>query len=402
MNLDLRTSEPFAAGDFVLATLHARLLEHALNARAYQAEVAGLDMDIEATATGFRISIHGYSDKLSLLFDDVLTAFIDAQSDSDVFAAVRATLRREYANLSSAPPYEQMGDSLYRLIHSHGFPLTALVEAADGATLATLAAWRRDALVDLGATLFGHGNLHAKDAQTLAASAQRRLGIVDRPHHAPRAKRLVDARRYEHSVDHDDAVYLLYLQGESDSMDDLARLGLIGRMVGARYFTALRTERQLGYVVGAYANPIARHAGLVFIVQASRVGVAAVEALTRQFLEDQRSWFRELSRSEFEAYRDGYIAPLERPSDFNQHERTTRLLDDLTHGVLTFDSKMQLRDAVASLEAVDVADAYDALIDPARGNRLTVYSRGKPGTEPSDGEPITSIEDFERTEVALP
>ncbi|MCY3622325.1 MAG: insulinase family protein [Gammaproteobacteria bacterium] len=402
VNLDLRTPEPFDAEDVVLATLHARLVERSLNPRAYAARMAGLELDVEATAMGFRISVQGYSDKLPLLFDDVLTTFVDPQSDGEMFAGARATLRKEYANHSSSPPYQQMNESLYRLIHTEWFPLAALVDAADGATPAALAAWRREALVGLGATLFVHGNLRDEDAQALAVSAQRTLGVVDRPYEVPRARRIDGARYYEHHVDHDDAAYLLYIQGESDGMVDLALLGLIGRMLSARYFTALRTERQLGYVVGAYADHIARHAGLVFTVQASSVGVREIEALTQQFLDDQRSWFRDLTQDEFEAYKAGYSAPLERPSDFNHRHRIARLLADLTHGVVTFDSKFQLRDAVASLEAADVADAYEKLIDPARGNRLTVFSRGKPGTASTDGEPIASIMAFKRGEDAPP
>ena len=96
------------------------------------------------------------------------------------------------------------------------------------------------------------------------------------------------------------------------------------------------------------------------------------------------------------AYKQGYLAPLERGGDLNHDDRVSRLLDDLAHRTLTFDSRQQLRDAVAGLEAVDIADAYEALIDPARGNRLTVYSRGKPGTEPAHGVPIASVEEFKR------
>ncbi|MDE0658838.1 MAG: insulinase family protein [Gammaproteobacteria bacterium] len=401
VNLDLQTAEPLDADGVVLATLHARLVERALNPRAYAAREAGLVVDIEATRTGLRISVQGIGDKHAELFDDVLTTFIDPEIDAKMFAAVRATLRREYANLSSVPPYQQVDESLSRLIHSERFPLTALIDAADRATPATLAAWRAETLVGLGATLFVYGNLRDTDARGLAATAQRLLGVVDRPYKVPQAKRLAGARHYEHPVDHDDAAYLLYIQGASNAMTDLARLGLIGRMLGARYFTALRTERQLGYVVAAHTDYIARHPGLVFTVQASSVGVREIEALTQQFLEDQRDWLRELTPDEFEAYREGYIAPFQRPSDFNHHERIARLLDDLTHGVLTFDSKVQLKDAVAGLEAADVAEAYEELIDPARGNRLTIFSRGKPGMAPTHGDPITSIEAFKGAKQLL-
>ena len=399
VNLDLRTAEPFDADDAVLATLHAELVVRALNPRAYAARMAGLYTGVGATATGFRLWIRGFHDKLAVLFDEVLDAFGDADAEVDIpsFTAARSELAGEYANLRLARPYEQAEDALYRLIHPEYLPLDALVDAATRATPAALAAWRRKRLAALGATLFVHGNLGKDDALAVAASVQRRMHIVGQPHRRPRAQRLAGAdRRYERAVDHADATYLLYVQGEGDAVGERARIGLIGRMLTARYFTALRTERQLGYVVNAFDNPIARHAGLVFSVQASSAGVAEVEALTETFLDDQRSWFRALSAEEFEAYKQGYLAPLERAGDINHDDRVSRLLDDLAHRTLTFDSRQQLRDAVAGLEAVDIADAYEALIDPARGNRLTVYSRGKPGTEPAHGVPIASVEEFKR------
>lgn len=405
VDLHLRTAEPFDAHDAVMATLHAKLVARVLNPRAYAARMAGLQTEVEATATGFRLWIRGFHDKLPLLFDEVLDTFSDAEAEVDIpgFAAARSELAEEYANLRLARPYEQAEDALYRLTHPEYLPLDALVDAASRATSAALAAWRRERLSAMAATLFVYGNVDTNDARAVAGSVQRRLGIVERPHWRPRAKRVAGAdRRYERAVDHEDATYLLYIQGESDAVEERARIGLIGRMLTARYFTALRTERQLGYVVNAFDNPIARHPGLVFSVQASSVGAAEVEALTEAFLDDQRSWFRTLSTEEFEAYKQGYLAPLERPGDRNHHDRVIRLLDDLVFRTLTFDSRAQLRDAVASLEAVDIADAYEALIDPARGNRLTVYSRGKPGTEPVRGVPIASPEEFKRAGLALP
>ena len=392
VNLDLRTAEPFDADDVVMATLHAQLVEHALNPRAYMARMAGLYTEVEATAAGYRLSVRGLHDKLAVLFDEVLDTFIDADAEIDgpTFAAARSELGKAYANLRLARPYEQVADALYRLVHPDYLPLDTLFQAAARATPAALAAWRRERLSDLGATLFAYGNMREDDARAVAAAAQRRLAIVERPHRPLRAKRIAGDRRYERPVHHDDATYLLYIQGMSDAVAERARIGLIARMLTARYFTALRTERQLGYIVNAWDSPIARHAGLAFTVQASSVGVAEIEALTQAFLDDQRSWFRALSADEFEAYKEGYLAPLERTSDLNHRDRIARLQDDLAYRTLTFDSRRQLRDAVASLEAAEIADAYEALVDPERGNRLTVYSRGKPGTEPQDGQPITS------------
>ena len=393
--LTLRPAELFDSDDVVLATLHAELAEDAVNADAYPARLAGLSYDISPTWNGLRIRVSGYHDKLPILFHDILTTFVVENVDAGKFAIARQELLKSYANVSRERPYRQIGDALSRLLHPHVLPIDALETAAARATPESLAAWRKDHLVGMGATLLVHGNLREEDVRALAVTAQQRLATVELPHDLPLARRLEASRQFEYPVDHGDAVYALYIQGESDAIDERARVDLIGRMLSSRYFTALRTERQLGYVVQAYSYPIARHAAIVFMVQAAEVGANEVEALTQAFLDEQRTWFRNLSAADLAEYKSGYINLLTQ-SDRNNAQRASRLLGDLGIRFLTFDFRQQLADAVARLKPSEVADAYDRLIDPARGNRLTVYSRGKPDSAPTEGQPITSVMAFKR------
>ena len=393
VDLQLRGAEPFTPDDVVLATLHAELVEDSMNARAYAAGQAGLIHAVNPTWTGLRIYVGGYSDNLAVLFEDAVDAFVGPALDAEKFAVARTELAKAYANQKLRRPHEQVVDTVYRLLHPRLWPLDALLDAARRATPATLSAWRRTRLNGMGATLLVHGNLFEDDARALAVLAQERLGVVELEHVLPTARRLAGSRRFAHDVDHDDAAYALYVQGASDAIEERARIGLIGRMLGARYFTALRTERQLGYIVQAYAFPIARHPGIACVVQASKAGAGEVEALTRAFLDAQRTWFHGLSAAELEEHKSGYVGALTR-LDRNNHERISRLVADLSGRVITFDERQRLASAVARLTPLEVADAYEALIDPSRGNRLTVYSPGIAGTAAQDGAPVLSMEAF--------
>ena len=393
VDLQLRAATPFNPDDVVLATLHARLVEHAMNARFHAAGEAGLTHAVRPTWTGLRIYVGGYHDNLVVLFENALGAFVDPVLDAQRFAVTRTELAKGYANQKLGRPHEQVVDAVYRLLHPRLWPVDALLDAVQRATPATLSAWRRTRLAGMGATLLVHGNLLDDDARAIAALAEERLDVVELPQVLPKARRLAGARRYEHAVDHDDAAYALYIQGEDDTIEERARLGLIGRMLGVRYYRALRTERQLGYVVQTYALPIARHPGIACVVQASKAGVEEVETLTRAFLDEQREWFRGLSEAELGEYRNGLVASLTR-ADGNNYDRVSRLVADLAARVLTFDERERLADAVSRLGPVEVADAYDRLVDPARGNRLTVFSPGIAGTAARDGASILSIEAF--------
>ena len=393
VDLQLRAAEPFTADDVVLATLHAELVEDAMNALAYAAGQAGLGHWVRPTWTGLRIYASGFHDNLAVLFEDALGTLVDPALDAEKFAVARTELAKGYANQKLRRPHEQVVDTVYRLIHPSMWPTDALLDAVRRTTPATLSAWRRTRLASMGATLLVHGNLLEDDARSLAALAQRRLGIVDLPHVLPKARRLTGSRRYEHAVEHDDAAYALYIQGSGDAIEERARIGLIGRMIAVRYFTELRTERQLGYIVHAYALPIARHPGIACVVQASKAGANEIEALTRAFLDEQRAWFRGLSEAELEEHKSGYVAALTR-ADRNNYDRVSRLVSDLAARVLSFDEREKLASAVSRLTPSEIADTFEALIDPDRGNRLTVYSPGLAGTVPQDGTPVSSIETF--------
>lgn len=393
VDLQLRTADSLTPDDVVLATLHTKLVENIMNARAYAARLAGLSHSVSPTWMGLRIYVSGYHDNLGVLFEDTLDAFVDPALDEKRFAVARTELAKAYADQKLRRPHEQVVDAVYRVLHPSMWPVDALIDAVERATPEALSAWRTTRLTTMGATLLIHGNLLKDDARSLATLVQQRLGIVELPHVLPTARHLDGSLRYERAVEHDDAAYALYIQGESDSIKERARIGLIGRMLGGRYYTALRTEKQLGYIVQAYALPIARHAGIVCVVQASKSGAGEVETLTRAFLEEQRVWFRGLSEAELEEYKNGYVAALTR-ADGNNYDRVSRLVSNLAARVLTFDEREQLADAVMRLTPGEVADAYDVLIGAVRGNRLTVYSPGQAGTVPQDGTPVSSIDAF--------
>ena len=60
---------------------------------------------------------------------------------------------------------------------------------------------------------------------------------------------------------------MLYIQGDTDTIAERARLSLIAQMVKAPFFNSLRTDKQLGYVVSAFPYHANRVPGLGMLVQ---------------------------------------------------------------------------------------------------------------------------------------
>ena len=82
------------------------------------------------------------------------------------------------------------------------------------------------------------------------------------------------------AVDHQDSVVMRYIQGDTDTIAERARLSLIAQMVKAPFFNSLRTEKQLGYVVSAFPYHANRVPGLGMLVQSP---VASERVLRDEF-----------------------------------------------------------------------------------------------------------------------
>ena len=150
--------------------------------------------------------------------------------DAAKFAVAREEFAKSYTNLARERPYQQVSSRLRHLVHSWVWPDEALTAAVHRVTPEALEAWRKTRLRGMGATLFVHGNQRPEDARSLATLVHRRLTITEMPHELPVARHVDASRTFEHAIDHDDAAFLLYVQGESDAVEERARVGLIGRL----------------------------------------------------------------------------------------------------------------------------------------------------------------------------
>ena len=108
VDLQLRAAEPFTADDVVLATLHAELVEDAMNALAYAAGLAGLGHWVIPTWTGLRIYVSGFHDNLAVLFEDALGTLVDPALDAEKFAVARTELAKGMPIRSYAGPTNRL------------------------------------------------------------------------------------------------------------------------------------------------------------------------------------------------------------------------------------------------------------------------------------------------------
>lgn len=372
----LGSCAPMAPVDVAYATLYARLVQDHLNTFAYPALLAGLAFTVDVDERGLRVAISGYADKQDVLLDAALTALATQPIRDDRFAVMREQLLLDWANFIRERPATQAMTELGRLVNRPSTDPEELSAALQPATPATLDVWRRRMLQASTVELLAHGNVNANEAAGLRDIALRH--VPARGCRTPRRDvvEMTTAQVRELRIPHDDAAFVLYVQGETRSDAERARFGLLAHMLREAYFTDLRTERQFGYLVSASPAVFSRVPGLTFVVQSPVAAPDQILQATQAFLTAYADTLAGLDEVGFDAERSGFLTRL-LARDRNLTDRTARFARDLDDDTYTFDTRERIAAVVGQLTLADMRAFYSHVLALAQKRTLTVFSRGR-------------------------
>jgi len=367
------------AADAATARIYARLVQDELNARLYSAQLAGLGYGIGNSASGFNLNVAGYSDKQQLLVERVLEELTGLKIDPERFALVQQEMLTDWRNFSSERPYTQAWSALGTAVNSQRFAPEELANKLEALTPGKLASWRDNALKQVGVRGLLHGNVSKARVSALQKSLQKHLKLSVVAPTIPVVKPIDGKAKTVVNVDHDDSATVIYIQGDSESYAEQARYGLLSQLVRSPYFTDLRTEQQLGYVVAAANGRQYKTPGLVFVVQSPVASSEQVQKATIDFVDGYANVLANMPATEFAAAKAGYLNAL-REKDKNQHGRAQRYWGDLLLDINTFDGSELIAAEVEKLDQANMQEVVKTLQNKLANAYYLVSSPGKFGS----------------------
>ena len=143
------------------------------------------------------------------------------------------------------------------------------------------------------------------------------------------------------------------------------------------FFQELRTEQQLGYVVGAFDFPKAEVPGLVMLVQSPVADANAVAVAMQDFMLSVQPG---LDEAQFEQHKVSLISDILRP-DKNLNERAEYYWQAIARKEWDFAGRQTLADAVEALTLQSWETYYERVFLEQR-HSLQVLAPGKWGVVP--------------------
>lgn len=382
-NPEASSSARYAA----LTQLLAGWLGDSLNEVLYPARLAGQEVSAYAHGRGITLSFSGWRDRQERVMQRVLDQLQEGEISADSVARVKLGLMREWRNAPQSPLYQQMSRTLGAALIRPQYSEAALLEAIEPLDAATLRDFRQRFLNRLYIESLVVGNLKPALARregllvinALAPSVDASMIPELTPLNVPASAPPLHPR----STRNDSAV-LRYLQGPNRSLTSQARLAVLGQLIEAPFYTQLRTEEQLGYIVTAGYQSLLDAPGLSLMVQSPSADVGHIQARIDAFLEEFDTRVAQLDAAALKPYRDAVRdSLLER--DPSLTSLTNRLWYQLALGDTDFNQRQRLAERVTALDVEGIHQAWQAL-RKAPGQVVTF----SPGTTPSDVAALTS------------
>ncbi|WP_169336959.1 insulinase family protein [Amphritea japonica] len=380
----------------VMTALYTKLVKDQLNETLYDASLAGLSTRIYPHMRGLSIRISGYSDKQPKLLNQVMNSLQQLDFSGTSFSRIKEKYAQELENSLKDKPYNQTIGEVYNLL-LQSWSAEKKLAALHSIDLATLQAFIPQLLKQTEVRMLAHGNLSESDALQMAETVRTHLPTQPIISYRSRLPVILLDKQSNLTqtlpVDHSDSAISVYFQADNSDTKTRAEYALLSEILSAPFYSRLRTEQQLGYVVFETAMSMRKAPGLAFVIQSPNTGPIGLEKHINEFISQMETQLEELTEEQVDSFKESVLSRINRKAN-RMSELSERYWQEIDRDEHSFDSREQLTAAINALTLNDLRKCYTQL--PER--RLTVRTFGEEHRQEASS---TALEKICDTEIAL-
>ncbi|WP_370278408.1 insulinase family protein [Pontibacterium sp.] len=362
------------AREAVLTSLYTRMVKDQMNEILYDAYVAGLGTDIYPHMKGFSVRLSGYNEKLPVLLEKVTHALKKPELDAERYAVIKRQYADQLKNARKEKPFNQTINEIFQLL----LPQWSTEEkqlALEMITFEDLKAFAPQLLAETDLRILAHGNLVEEEATTMADQ------IVAQLLNKPQAKHLSETpvvhlqrgRPFVQTLDlqHNDSAISIYYQGNDASLKTRAEFAVLSELMSSPFYSRLRTEKQLGYVVFETPLPLRKAPGLAFVVQSPVADPLTLETHISSFMDEMGEQMLSMTDAQLDKYKRSVISRILKQEN-SLSDRTARYWKQIDRNNADFYSRETLAKSIEELSVEELKKGFEQL----RERQLVVRSFG--------------------------
>lgn len=358
----IASPEVHACANAARTDLYLAIVRDTLRTKTYQANLAGLGFSLYRWNNGIGITVNGYVERQQVLLDQVLNTMANPQWQAQSFVRLRDKLVRDWRNSRKEWPVKQLFAQLGPLVKG-ACDAIVLADALETVTIEDLQLFYKTIYKKGHARFYAGGVLSIEQALAMADATVSKLKVGENGDVALFEKVVQLPEKLTTGsvhVDHADHSVLLYIQGDEDTLGERANMAIINTILEAPFYTTMRTEKQLGYVVGTNIMHMNRVPGVGLYIQSPHSSVQQLEQYINEFLIGFEETLTSLNEVDLQRFKSALLANIEE-KPHNVLEQAARHQESLYLGYDDFQFRKKLVEQVKVLSLSGLQEAYRRL-----------------------------------------
>lgn len=386
----------------VLAAVHTRLVQLVLEESSDALQTCGLTYSISAGSDGLTVYFSGFDQHISELIALVLPRVRRVDHAEQHFEVVRRQLLIDLGDVTKSQPYQHALEAFEVVTVRGRHSRAELVAAAASEETVSASAYDKfleDVFANAKLSLLVAGNIGRGRSEQIAEAVEHALGVTRSQPQAVydghvqviKPKEELEIRVANPIANDPNSATLVSYQLGVPTIADRVHLSMIGEVMDRPVFEALRTERQLGYVVFGYVSMHGPVVEVRVLVQGFRETPDVVEDLIEGTVQNLTARIAGMSDEEFATRKNSLRVGLTQKAA-TMSQFSNRYWSQISDGDLCFRSRaLQLAylDSAEFSTPAPLLQAWKRAIAPAASRkRIAVKLFGAP----APGAPAPTLE----------
>ena len=370
-----------SAKNLELAKLYEAMMQEGLNELVYPIQIAGLSYGLSIEKKGVLLSLGGYSERIGDLIKLVTKNLKEVKVDEQKFANIKEAMIRGLKNKKLGQAYSRGGYYNYLMLLQEQYTDEEKLRALTRITLSDVKAFAQTLYEQVYITGMVHGNWSDDKARQSVDILLTALGSKPLPENE-RFEKVVEVMpegekfRFSREVADNNNSLAYAIQVGEKSLPLLAKTAIIASIVESDFYTQMRTNQQLGYIVWSFHQRVENRIFFRLVIQSSTHGPFEMSKRVNAWLASTEKLFSDLTDQEFARHQQSLIVALEKEGD-SIGAVAGSLYSLATDEKGDFHFKKKMIKAIRELKKAEVAQTAGRVLRDPKTPRLEVLMRAK-------------------------
>jgi len=376
--------------------LYDAALHEGLNELTYPISLAGLSYGLGIEKRGMVLSVGGYSERITDLVKLVAKNLTRVTISEQKFQDMKEAMIRGLKNKKLGQGYARAAYYNRHIWVLNQFTEEQVLAALEKVTLADIKEYARHLYERVYIRGLVHGNVTSKKALEsldILLSQIKSQALPENERYTETINKLDPNEKIRFSqkvADNNNALYYSLQIGDK-GFKRQALASMVASVVESDFYTQMRTNQQLGYIVWSFTNRSEDRLFFKMIIQSGTYGPFELQRRVEKWMQGSQSLFANLTEEEFEKYRKSLIISLQRKGD-----SIAEVASELYHLAIEekgdFQYKDKMVEAVKNLTREEVIEAGRMIFQNADIPRSVLLIRSRTNEDVVPEGVITNLD----------